>query len=106
MGDEQQCREQEKRPKHFTGKMLQGTSQKPSNQIHPCLAAGGLTYKLPSCQQNRPRVSELEDLQGVALGRAQATHSGLGGLGGQYQLLLQVPWVGVELLRLPNLLYM
>lgn len=52
---------------------------------------GGLTHKLPSCQQDRPRVSELKDLQGVALGRAQATHGGLRGLGGQYQLLFQVP---------------
>lgn len=60
----------------------------PTKPTH--LGAGGLTHKLPSCQQDRPRVSELKDLQGVALGRVQATHSGLGGLGGQYQLLLQV----------------
>lgn len=46
------------------------------------LSSGRLTHKLPSCQQDRPRVSQLKNLQGVALGRAQATHSSLGCLGG------------------------
>ena len=100
MEDEQQCQKQVKKKKtNNNNNKNPSTSQAkcfraqarglPTKSTH--LGTGGLTHKLPSCQQDRPRVSELKDLQGVALGRVQATHSGLGGLGGQYQLLLQVP---------------